>query len=153
MERPWFEFWDSLTVNYANYSELGIHWTNIVADTFLPQRTSLFGLSLALIIFTVFAILWRCWHEVTPETVEPTRSAWILLFSVGVLTGLLPIIHVHTYIAVGLVSIFLFLFRPRWEWLAFWLPANTVCSSVFVTAWAVWHGQRYCAFLAWVVGP
>ena len=117
------EFWDSLAVNYANYSELGIHWTNIVADTFLPQRTSLFGLSLALIIFTVFAILWRCWHEVTPEKVESTRSYWILLFSVGVLTGLLPIIHVHTYIAVGLVSIFLFLFRPRWEWLAFWLPA------------------------------
>jgi hypothetical protein len=45
-----------------------------------------------------------------------------MLFA-GLLTGLLPIVHTHTYIAVGLVSVVLFAFRPRRTWLVFWAPA------------------------------
>jgi hypothetical protein len=123
------QFWNTLGVNYANYSERGIHWTNIIVDTLLPQRASLFGLPLALMIFTVFAINWRRWHEDISEN-EPTDAkeandlaSWMLMLTAGVLTGLLPIIHTHTYIAVGLISLFLFFFRPRWTWLAFWAPA------------------------------
>ena len=128
--KGFIQFWNTLGVNYANYSERGIHWTNIIADTLLPQRTSLFGLPLALIIFTVFAIVWRRWHEDISEENEPTDggqandpASWVLILTAGVLTGLLPIIHTHTYIAVGLVSVFLFLLRPSWTWLAFWAPA------------------------------
>jgi len=46
-----------------------------------------------------------------------------LLFAAGVLAGLLPLFHTHSYIAVGLLSVFLFLLRPRLVWLAFWSPA------------------------------
>jgi hypothetical protein len=104
--------------NYANLAENGLFWTNIIADGLLPQRTSLFGIPLALIIFTLFAIFWR---ESAATTARSSNRR--LLVGAGVLAGVLPAFHVHSYAAVGLVSGILFLLRPRRLWLAFWLPA------------------------------
>jgi hypothetical protein len=137
--RGLIQFWNTLDVNYANYSERGFHWINIIADTLVPQRTSLFGLPLALIIFTIFSIVWRRWHETHESekdaknsqpivSTATNRADWTLLFLAGLLTGLLPIVHTHTYIAVGLVSLVLFAFRPRWIWLVFWAPAVLVAA-------------------------
>jgi hypothetical protein len=141
------EFWGALPFNYANDWARGIHWTNLVTDTFLPQRAAVYGLPAGLIILTVFAIVWRRWHDRSEppavaggsvirvsaaprETYPPATaggsdpvSSLKLLFTAGVLAGLLPLFHTHTYVAVGLVSGFLFLMRPRRAWLAFWLPA------------------------------
>jgi hypothetical protein len=111
-------FLSALETNYANLAEKGILWTNIIADGLLPQRTSLFGIPLALMIFTLFGLSWR-------ESSEPAvkSKSWRLLFGAGLLAGLLPFFHTHSYGAVGLVSGILFLMRPRRVWLAFWLPA------------------------------
>ncbi|HWW77677.1 MAG TPA: hypothetical protein VNZ44_19895, partial [Pyrinomonadaceae bacterium] len=56
------EFWHGTAVNYANLWGRGLHWTNLVADTLVPQRASLYGLPAALMVFTVFALIWRNWH-------------------------------------------------------------------------------------------
>ena len=104
--------------NYANLAENGIFWTNLIADGLLPQRTSLFGIPLALIIFTLFAMFWRASVATTAKS-----SGWRLLLGAGLLAGLLPAFHVHSYAAAGLVSGILFLLRPRRVWFAFWLPA------------------------------
>ncbi|MDT7778777.1 MAG: hypothetical protein QOC99_1289 [Acidobacteriota bacterium] len=162
------QFWSTLGVNYANDWSRGIHWTNLITDTFLPQRASLYGLPAALMIFTLFASVWRRRDDLKASKVEaearpggrasqpppggvsevtrpPSRSGFrpahpaevedesndgrrepgdvTLLLAAGVLAGLLPLFHTHTYIAVGLVSIFLFVMRPRRAWLAFWTPA------------------------------
>ena len=119
------EFWNTLPFNYAKLSERGIHWTNIVADMLVPQRTSLFGLSLGLMILTIFAFAWQRWHETesAPEIDgNQPRTVWLMIVA-GVLAGILPLFHTHTYIAVGLVSLVLFVMRPRLAWLAFWAPA------------------------------
>ncbi|HJQ32337.1 MAG TPA: hypothetical protein VJ866_09165 [Pyrinomonadaceae bacterium] len=127
------EFWDSTAVNYANLWGRGLHWTNLVADTLVPQRASLYGLPAALMIFTVFAVVWQ--RSEPPAVEDGTDPAALvegmttppggvrLLLVAGVLAGLLPYFHTHTYVAVGLVSVFLFLLRPRREWFAFWAPA------------------------------
>jgi hypothetical protein len=147
------QFWGVLNVNYANDWTRGIHWTNLVTDTFLPQRASLYGLPVALMIFTLFAIVWRRWDEEgkgvefasravesravgngqiesrskeKPKNERPeneTPNSVALMLTAGVLTGVLPLFHTHTYIAVGLVSVFLFIMRPRRAWLVFWTPA------------------------------
>jgi hypothetical protein len=114
------EFWNTLP-NYANSWDRGIHGLNVVTDTLLPQRTSLFGLPAGLMIFTLFAAAWQRWHGAGEEETGP-GPVWLLLVA-GVLAGLLPLFHVHTYAAVGFVSVFLFLLRPRRAWLAFWAPA------------------------------
>ncbi|HYN85588.1 MAG TPA: hypothetical protein VER32_10055, partial [Pyrinomonadaceae bacterium] len=107
--------------NYANMWARGIHWTNVVADTLLPQRTSLFGLTAALVVFTLFAAAWE--RENEGDARGGRRSDARTLFAAGCLAGLLPLFHMHTYAAVGLVSGFLFCLRPRRAWLAFWTPA------------------------------
>jgi hypothetical protein len=168
--RSFLQFWGALNVNYANDWTRGIHWTNLVTDTFLPQRASLYGLPAALMIFTLFALVWRRWHKeeegyeeverrvdgtenrageggekgseggekgsaavgvgegvsVLVESVAPGDTTLMLV--AGVLAGLLPLFHTHSYIAVGLVSVFLFLMRPRRVWLAFWTPAVVLAA-------------------------
>jgi hypothetical protein len=116
--RSFAAFFPALETNYANLPEKGIVWANIIADGLLPQRTSLFGLPLALIIFTLFAMFWR-----ESDAASQKSSSWRLLFGAGLLAALLPSFHAHSYGAVGLVSGILFLIRPRRTWLAFWLPA------------------------------
>jgi hypothetical protein len=118
------EFWNTLNLNYANLSERGIHWTNIVADMMVPQRTSLFGLSIGLIIFTSFAIVWQRWHasEGTETNREQPHNLTLMVIA-GLLAGSLPYFHTHTYVAVGFVSVILFAMRPRRAWIGFWAPA------------------------------
>ena len=121
-------FFNSLHTNYAKISERGLHWTNLVADMMVPQRTSLFGLPLALVIFTVFAFVWQRWHEVEEDKKTNAPRSSVPMLVAGVLAGLLPLFHTHTYIGVGLVSIGLFALRPRREWLAFWTPAVVIAA-------------------------
>jgi hypothetical protein len=109
----------ALDVNYTNNPALGLAWPNIVSDMLLPQRTSLFGLSMGLIVFSCFAIVWK---EESDAGHQRNRH-WTLLAFTGVLAGLLPWFHTHTYFAVGFVSVVLRLLRPRRIWLAFWIPA------------------------------
>lgn len=116
--KSFVDFCSALEVNNANLAEKGILWTNIIADGLLPQRPSLFGIPLTLMIFTLFAIFWRESGAPTPKS-----SSWRLLLGAGLLAGLLPAFHPHSYAAVGLVSGILFIIRPRRAWLAFWLPA------------------------------
>ena len=59
---------------------------------------------------------------------DPAASAGGLLFAAGVLAGLLPFFHTHSYIAVGFVSFVLFVMRPRRAWLWFWVPAVALAS-------------------------
>jgi hypothetical protein len=135
--RSFSDFWGTLPVNYANDWSRGIHWTNLVTDTLLPQRAALYGLPAGLIIVTVFALVWQRWQDVseTPATACVSEGhgvagragarpcVWRLLFAAGVLAGILPLFHTHSYIAVGLLSVFLFALRPRRAWVAFWAPA------------------------------
>jgi hypothetical protein len=119
--KPLSQFWNELSVNYANMGGRRIQWTNFITDTLLPQRTSLFGFAVALIVFTVFAIAWHHW-----SLEEHKKNRWSgagLLIFAGSLTGLLPWFHTHAYLGIGLVSGFLFLIRPRRQWLVFWLAA------------------------------
>jgi hypothetical protein len=117
--KGFFEFWNTLGVNYANDWDSGIHWNNIITDSFLPQRTSLYGLAAGLMVFTLFYAAWRRWHGEDEGGAGPSS----LLTAAGVLAGLLPLFHAHTYVAVGFVSVLLFLLRPRRAWLYFWAAA------------------------------
>jgi hypothetical protein len=122
--------WQFLSTFKANYSHLpakALVWPNIVTDMLLPQRTSIFGLSLGFIILGCFAILWM------ERDASPVAGrGWRSLLIAGVLAGLLPLFHVHSYLAVGLISGILFLLRPRRVWLVFWLPALALAAPRFL---------------------
>jgi hypothetical protein len=114
-----WNFLGSLPVNYSHIPAKEIVWPNLITDMLLPQRSSLFGLALAVIVLSVFAIAWK------------TGRDWKLLFGAGCVAGVLPSFHLHSYAAVGFVSIWLFLLKPQRVWLAFWLPAVVLALPHF----------------------
>lgn len=94
--------WARLPANYANFGEKHIEWTNVIVDLFLPQCTSLYGFSAALMLCTLFAALWRRWSEGEGEI--NAWEGWRVLLPSGALAGLLLLFHSHTFIAIGLLS-------------------------------------------------
>src|SRR2546423_8741592 len=118
-----WQFLASLDVNYTHLTSKNLVWPNVITDMLLPQRTSLFGLSLGFIIFSCFLISYR---ESSGASSTTKWSGWQPLLAAGASTGLLPFFHVHAYAAVGLISGVLFLLRPRRVWIIFWVPATIV---------------------------
>jgi hypothetical protein len=124
-----WQFLATLKPNYSHLPAKALVWPNVVTDMLLPQRTSIFGLSLGFIILTCFAIAWAQ-REATDG--QPKWKGCRALLLAGVLTGLLPLFHPHTYLAVGLISGILFLLRPQRVWLVFWLPAIVLAAPRFI---------------------
>ncbi|MBV9927096.1 MAG: DUF4214 domain-containing protein [Acidobacteria bacterium] len=132
------DFWNALPFNYANDWARGIHWTNLVTDTLLPQRAALYGLPAGLIVLALFAVVWQQWKDeggrmkdeadAARPFLHPSSFRLHPLFAAGVLAGLLPLFHTHSYVAVGFVSVVLFLMKPRREWLWFWVPALALAA-------------------------
>ena len=103
----------------TNLSDHAIRWVNVIADMLLPQRATLFGWA---VLFAALLLLYRAVFYEDKK----------LFFSAGVFVGLLPMIHTHSYLALGLVAACWLVYsaaRDRmsktWlrSWLAFGLPA------------------------------
>lgn len=128
--QPLFAFWSQLDLNYTNLGTRDLRWANFIADALLPQRSILFGFPIALMVFTIFTIAWRSW-----DRDEIRRNNWCgvgLLLIAGTLTGLTPLFHAHVYMGLGLLSVFLFLIKPRRQWVAFWVPATVLAAPYLV---------------------
>jgi hypothetical protein len=132
------EFWSTLTVNYANYSDHALHWPNIITDGFVPQRPILFGLPLGVMVLTLFAAEWAR----RDSSEKSWQGGGVYLFS-GFITGLLPLFHMHTFIALGLISVVLFLVKPHRRWLLFWLVSLTVASPSVVNLLSHTNGGEF----------
>lgn len=78
----------------TNQTDLGLRWVNPIADMLVPQRATLFGWSL---LFTCLTLLYRAVIK------RETR----LFYPLGVLAGALPLVHTHSFLALGLMSAFL----------------------------------------------
>ena len=103
----------------TNLSDKSVRWVNVIADMLLPQRATLFGWA---ILFAVLLLLYRAVF----------RKEDALFLPAGILGGLLPMIHTHSYLALGLVAACWLVYsagrdgmsRKRLlSWLAFGLPA------------------------------
>jgi hypothetical protein len=117
--RPLAHALGTLREDFCHMSDLGLYWSNLVRDVLLPQRAALFGLPAAFLVFLLFALAWT-------STRDAERRRQLLV--AGLVTGLLPRFHTHTFAALGLVSGFLFLLRPRRDWPWFWVPAVALAA-------------------------
>jgi hypothetical protein len=108
-----------------------VQWLNPVLAWMLPQRSVLFGFSLALL---VMALLWAALREgeSPPTPTLPLRGGgsrrWVPFAFAGAVAGLTPLFHLHAYGTVVALAAFWTLFSPRREWLAFFglaLPLGT----------------------------
>ncbi len=116
----------------AVYSKLdGYEWYtgNIINGMLLPQRAFLLGMTLAVWVLVVVIYLLR-------TTKLSPRHRWLLV-GAGLMAGVLPIAHMHSFIVLVLVSACMFATSWRkWQvWLWYGVPAallSQVLYGVFV---------------------
>ncbi len=123
---------------YTLDRELNFQWLNPVLAYLVPQRTTLFGFSLALI---VLLLVWTATRE---------ELGWPAYLFAGVVAGLMPAFHVHAWGTVVALSAFWFVFTRRREWLAFFVPAVVLAAPVLVWMWPPannsYCGESGCVF-------
>ncbi|MDQ2944204.1 MAG: hypothetical protein M3R21_11125, partial [Candidatus Dormibacteraeota bacterium] len=108
---------------YTLNRDLNYQWLNPVLAYLVPQRSTLFGFSLALILLVV---LWLA---------VKGGSGWQPFVFAGVVAGLTPIYHVHAYGTVVALSFFWALFTRRIQWLGFFIPALVVGVPILLWMW------------------
>jgi hypothetical protein len=128
----------------------GLRWGNSLITLFITQRSLLFGMPLALI---VFGHLWETFS--TPAEAKDRKPPAKLYASllVGALAGFLPLIHAHSLLVVLLVAGYLALLSwKKWkEWLAFFIGAGLIAAPELL--WAMsGSATRAKEFIDWHFG-
>jgi hypothetical protein len=108
---------------YSLNRDLNFQWLNPVLAYLIPQRSTLFGFSLALILLVV---IWIAVRE---------HLGWQPFLFAGLAAGVLPVFHVHAYGTVVALSAFWAVFQRRRQWLAFFVPAVMVGAPILVWMW------------------
>ena len=75
----------------TNVPDLGLRWVNTIADMLIPQRATLFGWAL---LFPALFLLRRAAFENEPKLFVP----------LGIIAGCMPLVHTHSFLALGMVS-------------------------------------------------
>ena len=75
----------------TNNVDVGIKWVNPIADMLVPQRATLFGWAL---LFPCLYLLYRAFF----------RKEYRFFIPLGILAGALPLVHTHSFLALGVIS-------------------------------------------------
>ncbi len=87
----WNEVFTGFYKAPANLVDNNIRWVNVMVDMMLPQRTLLAGWC---VVIPALWLLMRCVRE-------KDRKLFVLL---GVWAGAMPMIHTHSFLALGIIS-------------------------------------------------
>ncbi|MBR0156045.1 MAG: hypothetical protein IJM20_00810 [Clostridia bacterium] len=80
----------------TNIPDEGLRWVNAIADMLVPQRATLFGWAL---LFPALQLLFR-------GAIRRENRVFIPL---GIIAGAMPLVHTHSFVALGIISIVLFI--------------------------------------------
>lgn len=79
----------------TNLPAEGLRWVNSIADMLIPQRATLFGWAL---LFPALQLLHRAVMQREYKCIVP----------LGIIAGCMPLVHTHSFLAIGIISAFLF---------------------------------------------
>lgn len=79
----------------TNFNENNIRWANTICDMIIPQRTTMAGWCM------ILPTLWLLIDAVKTKR----RERYI---EIGVLAGCMPMIHTHSFLALGMISAVMF---------------------------------------------
>ena len=96
----------------TNYLDKNLRWVQVMVDMLIPQRATLFGWA---ILFPLLAFLFRA-------IAERKKKVFVMA---GVAAGALPMIHTHSFLALGMIC-------------AVWLLLDLTDNSLFVTGKAAY---------------
>ncbi|MFI5283849.1 MAG: hypothetical protein ACHQ0J_12075 [Candidatus Dormibacterales bacterium] len=108
---------------YTLDRDLNYQWLNPVLAYLVPQRSTLFGFSLVLI---VLMLIWTALRD---------GARWRPFVFAGLIAGAMPAFHVHAYGTAVALSAFWALFARRRQWLGFFGPALVIGLPILVWLW------------------
>lgn len=137
----------SLPRDYTIAPDSIFRWGNSLTTLFVPQRSILLGVPVALVIFCQW---WQSLDSVQPETTS--NSARRRMIAAGLLAGFLPLIHAHTFLVVmGVGACLGLIFRAAWRnWLWFFAPAVIVALPQVL--WLARSGINTQSYMGWQFG-
>lgn len=132
----------SLPRDYTIAPDSIFRWGNSLTTLFVPQRSILLGVPVALLIFCQ-------WWLMLNDTERPSRRR---MLAAGLLAGLLPLIHAHTFLVVmGVGACLALIFRSSWRnWIWFFAPA--VLLALPQVVWLASSGINTQSYLGWQLG-
>jgi hypothetical protein len=144
-------------------------WGNSLTTLFVPQRSILFGMPLAIVIFCQW---WKVIGESAPEGTDDTKvtsgarkssdasesdrrisDARRSMIAAGFMAGMLPLIHAHTFLVVmGVGACLALLFRSLWRpWI--WFFAMSFLLALPQVLWLSRSGTIQTeSYLGWHFG-
>lgn len=135
--KGFFDFIWTLPKDYTIGQDF--RWGNSMITLFLTQRSLLLGMPLTLI---VLGCLWKIFTAETSRRRDDESAFTIyhlpfITIIVGLIAGLLPLIHLHSLAVLFVITLFLFVLKPaEWrEWIAFGL--GTGIPAVLELAWSI----------------
>lgn len=148
------EFLGQIPKDYTIGDEF--RWGNSMITLFITQRSLLLGMPLTLIVLGALWGIFRSGVEKNPAVVAPgthAKAAAIQAFVVGMIAGLLPLVHLHSLAVLFVVTGILFFLRlDRWrEWIAFGVGVCVV--AVPQLAWSLaGSASETTKFFGWHFG-
>ncbi len=132
----------SLPRDYTIAPDTIFRWGNSLTTLFVPQRSILLGVLVALVIFC------QWWLMLNDTEQSPYRR----MLGAGLLAGLLPLIHAHTFLVVmGVGACLAIIFRAYWrKWLWFFVPA--IALALPQVLWLAHSGINTQSYLGWQFG-
>lgn len=131
--------------DYSSFENL-YRFNNCLIYWFVPMRSMLLATPM-------LCAVWILWIETLSRwRAEPEKKQNRILATAGVITGLMPLVHAHSYVAVMASASILALLFKRWrEWAVFMVIAAAIAipQIIFVTAGAQVHADK---FFGWEFG-
>ncbi len=117
----------ALSRDYTITGDGPLRWGNAITTLLVTQRSLLFGLPIALI---VFVLLWKLVHTERPGRTwtDLGSNSTRLGLAAGLLTGSLPLVHAHSFVVVLGTAFFLGLLFRQWR------EGRWVAWSIYVVA-------------------
>ncbi|MDD6213852.1 MAG: hypothetical protein PUB42_01500 [Firmicutes bacterium] len=75
----------------TNFNEVNIRWSNAICDMIIPQRTTMAGW--CVLLFALWLLI---------DALRSDKAQKYLLL--GIIAGLMPMIHTHSFFALGIIS-------------------------------------------------
>lgn len=132
-------------LEYSRFDKYDWYSGNIITGLLIPQRAFLMGITITVwIIIGLIYVLSR-------EKLKENNKKEILLIS-GIMAGILPVTHPHSFIALIIISIFIcFTFIKRWKELLWYVIPATIISSVLFSLF-IYGGIENSSFVSWYPG-
>lgn len=150
-----------------------LRWGNALTTLFVPQRSLLFGLPLAISIFCQWWMALESSQtnsrsgasvsagdaastsaaavQAAPDPSETMRSR-LRMAAAGFFAGLMPLVHAHTFGVIAMVAVALALiFRSHWRsWLVFFTAMIVIATPEGL--WLLHTGAKAQKFVGWQIG-